>query len=220
MWEIKITSWTSSFRYPSLITALQPTLEVPPPSTVLGLINSAAGKHLDHHKITIGYYFKYGGLAIDLETIYQNEIGKGLGKRNYNLKKNVIKRQFLFDNALYMYVDDEQIVEYFQNPHHQLVLGRSNDLATVQHIKRVNMTENNCSSKIKGQVIPFFPYKLGGVIQPLAEYFNADIPRGAINVKPYSIISHLSNDFKTNITTHSTIIDGEEVDVYLHKFNF
>ncbi|WP_298938611.1 CRISPR-associated protein Cas5, partial [uncultured Dysgonomonas sp.] len=35
--RIKINSWTSSFRYPNLISGFQPTLEVPPVSTVMGL---------------------------------------------------------------------------------------------------------------------------------------------------------------------------------------
>jgi hypothetical protein len=52
----------------------QPTLDVPPISTVLGLINSAAGQYIKYSDILIGYYFEYGAKAIDLETIYQIEL--------------------------------------------------------------------------------------------------------------------------------------------------
>jgi len=34
VFRIDITSWTASFRYPNLISGVQPTLEVPPLSTI------------------------------------------------------------------------------------------------------------------------------------------------------------------------------------------
>ena len=73
-YRIQLSSWTASFRYPNLISGFQPTLDVPPISTVLGLINAAAGKYVDYSLLTIGYYFEYGAKAIDLETIYQIEL--------------------------------------------------------------------------------------------------------------------------------------------------
>ena len=42
IYRIEITSWTASFRYPNIISGYQPTLCVPPLSTVLGLINACA----------------------------------------------------------------------------------------------------------------------------------------------------------------------------------
>jgi CRISPR-associated protein Cas5t len=68
--RIKINSWTSSFRYPNLMSAFQPSLEVPPISTVMGLINAAAGFYLDNREIQIGYYFKYNCKSVDLEFHY------------------------------------------------------------------------------------------------------------------------------------------------------
>ncbi|MDR3217965.1 MAG: CRISPR-associated protein Cas5, partial [Dysgonamonadaceae bacterium] len=73
VFKIDITAWTSSFKYPNLISGFQPTLEVPPLSTVLGLINAAAGKYIQHRKLKIGYYFEFEAKQIDLETIYQIE---------------------------------------------------------------------------------------------------------------------------------------------------
>ena len=80
VFRIKITSWTSSFRYPNLISGFQPTLEVPPLSTVLGLIN-----------LQIGYYFEFGSKSIDLETIYQID-SNDKNKATNNAKSNVIQR--------------------------------------------------------------------------------------------------------------------------------
>jgi CRISPR-associated protein Cas5t len=84
-----IISWTASFRYPNLISGIQPTLEVPPLSTILGLINAAAGRYLEHKKLTIGYYFEFQNKAIDLETIYM--IDSNNGKSTNYAKSNVIR---------------------------------------------------------------------------------------------------------------------------------
>ena len=76
LYTIDLTSWTASFRYPNLISGFQPTLEVPPISTVLGLINAAAGRYIPHQQLTLGYYFQFETKCVDLETIYQIEIDK------------------------------------------------------------------------------------------------------------------------------------------------
>ena len=73
VFKIDITAWTSSFKYPNLISGFQPTLEVPPISTVLGLINAVAGKYIKHDKLKLAYYFEYEAKQTDLETIYQIE---------------------------------------------------------------------------------------------------------------------------------------------------
>ena len=69
VYRIKISSWTSSFRYPNIISGFQPTLLVPPISTVLGILNACAGKYIIHNELLLGYYFEYGGKSVDLETI-------------------------------------------------------------------------------------------------------------------------------------------------------
>src|SRR3989304_7516463 len=120
--RIKITSWTSSFRYPNLISAFQPTLEVPPLSTILGLINAAAGIYQHYHRLIIGYYFEYKIKATDLETIYQITIHDTQNYPLNKVKSNVINREFLYDCSLYIYAPDEQVTGYFKNPFYQLLL--------------------------------------------------------------------------------------------------
>ena len=102
VFRIKISAWTASFRYPNIISGYQPTLEVPPLSTILGLMNACAGRYLNHADMEIGYYFSYRSISNDLETIYQMEYDKGTAKKQ--VKSNVINRQFLFDNTLYIYI--------------------------------------------------------------------------------------------------------------------
>ena len=219
LYRIKLSSWTASFRYPNLISGYQPTLDVPPISTVLGLINAAAGKYIEHSHLRLGYYFEYEAKAIDLETIYQVEL-KVTKTRSYpsNITKaNVIKREFLYNCKLYIYLEDERIVEYLRSPFYPLVLGRSSDLVTVDSIDEVELTENTYPENISGQVIPFSGNYLPGEIQALPKYFTNTIPRSNIGTEPYSIISCKSGKIQNvQIKTYTDTINENEVDIYFH----
>jgi CRISPR-associated protein Cas5t len=222
-YKIEITSWTASFRYPNLISGFQPTLEVPPISTVLGLINAAAGNYQKYDQLKIGYYFEYEAKCVDLETIYQMD-GKN-GTTSNQAKSNVIRREFLYNNLLNIYLTDENIVDFFTNPVYPIVLGRMNDLATVKIFKdKVKLEEIKNPGKIQGQIIPFFPYQLSGQLQALPKYFTDTFPRKNIGTEPYSIINFNSNDnssVKSNITAYrDEVHDNKLVDIFIHQLNF
>jgi len=219
LFSIDIRSWTSSFRYPNLISGIQPTLEVPPISTVLGLINSAAGKYITYKRLTIGYYFEFQGKETDLETIYMIDSNKG--KATNYAKSNVLKREFLFDNLLRLYVTDEAIVDFLKSPAYSLVLGRMNDLASVDvaGIKLLDLEEVKFASKIKGQIIPFANNYLPGVIQALPKYFSNSIPRQNLGTESYSILNHNAK-VSSNLNAYRDNINGKEVDIYLHQIDF
>lgn len=217
LYSIDIRSWTSSFRYPNLISGIQPTLEVPPISTVLGLINAAAGHYVSYNHLTIGYYFEFQGKETDLETIYMIDSNKG--KATNNAKSNVIKRVFLFENLLRLYVTDEVIVNYFKSPVYSLVLGRMNDLAFVDGIKKVNLDQVKNANNIRGQIVPFANNYLPGVIQALPKYFTNTIPRQNIGTESYSILNHRAK-ISSNLNAFRDTINGKDVDIYLHQIDF
>ncbi len=217
LYSIDIRSWTSSFRYPNLISGIQPTLEVPPISTVLGLINAAAGHYVSYNQLTIGYYFEFQGKETDLETIYMIDSNKG--KATNNAKSNVIKREFLFENLLRLYVTDEVIVNYFKSPVYSLVLGRMNDLAFVDGIKKVNLDPVKNANNIRGQIVPFANNYLSGVIQALPKYFTDTIPRQNIGTESYSILNHRAK-ISSNLNAFRDTINRKDVDIYLHEIDF
>lgn len=219
LYRIKISSWTSSFRYPNIISGFQPTLDVPPVSTVLGIINACAGKYQEFDRLEIGYYFDYQAKAVDLETIYQVERHKEKGHPLNQVKPNIINREFLFDCRLFIYVKEEQLTHFFESPHYQLVMGRSNDLATIEEIKEIEAEEIRDAQKVKGQVIPLKGNYLPGVIQALPKYFTNTIPRNTLGTEAYTVISCHDRYVSTALTAYRDEIDGKEVDIYMHKIN-
>jgi len=216
--RIKLTSWTSSFRYPNIISGFQPTLEVPPVSTVLGLLNACAGKYLFHENLKIGYCFQYGGKNVDLETIYQFAVDDNGAPKN-DVKSNVIKREFLIDCTLYIYLQNNDLVDFFKHPYYPILLGRSNDLASVVAIDEVVLQEMCNATKIKGQVIPFEKNYLPGTIQALPKYFTDEVPRRTIGAEAYSIIPFESMDYPTQLTAYRDVVDGKEIDIYFHNIS-
>lgn len=218
-YRIKISSWTASFRYPNIISGYQPTLEVPPVSTVLGLINAAAGKYLPHKQLRLGYYFDYETKGVDLEIIYQIA-AHVKGYPESVAKSNVINREFLFDCRLFLYTDSKEIVEYFNYPYFSLLLGRSGDLATVHKPKQVELIESSNASNIKGQIVPFSNHFLAGLIQPLPQYFTDTVPRRNIGTEAYSVIPYHAKTSATSITAYTDVIDDKEIDIYFHQLNF
>jgi CRISPR-associated protein Cas5t len=215
IYRIKVSAWTSSFRYPNVISGYQPTLLVPPISTVLGLINACAGFYLKYDSLDIGYYFDYEAKAVDLETIYQIELNtKGIPKNQ--TKSNVLHREFLFNCRLFVYLADARIAEYFKHPFFQILLGRSNDLATIEEIRECDLAEVDHADKIKGQVIPFADNYLPGTVQALPKYFTDTLPRQNIGTEPYSVIPYDIPDFPTSLKAYSDFIDGREIDILMH----
>jgi len=213
--RIKLNSWTSSFRYPNLISGIQPTLEVPPVSTVMGLINAASGRYTENRQIEMGYYFDFKIKTIDLETIYQIKVND----RNYpenSVKSNVIQREFLYDCRLFLYLVDDELVNFFRQPAYQLLLGRSGDLAGIENIKEVELSEVQ-NARIGGQIVPFNGNYLPGQIQALPKYFSNSIPRQNIGTEPYSVISY-NNPVNSQITGFSSELEEFESDIFFHKF--
>jgi len=182
-YRIHITSWTASFRYPNLISGYQPSLIVPPLSTIYGLISSAMGDYISPYDIGLGYVFKFGSQTIDIETIYQIKI-----KSPLKSKQNIIRRQILFDNNLWLYIQNSLVAKTFLEPQFQLLLGRSNDLASVISVKEIELQELNELTALKGTTVPMGPVPLSAPIQALPIGFTNEIPRRGIGTRPFFLL--------------------------------
>lgn len=178
--RVLIEGWVTSFRYPAFISGFQPTLPVPPLSTIYGLISAAKGELVTPEDISIGYIFNHQGRAVDLETIYELS---GL-----NGKSNVIKREFLVDPEIYLYLDDLDYQDYFKKPHYPLLLGRSTDLVTIKEIKEVEL-EKESNTKLGKTILPLGTNGAFGTIQALPTHFTNTIPRKAVGTKPFILMN-------------------------------
>lgn len=218
VYRVAISSWTSSFRYPNIISGFQPTLLVPPISTVLGILNACAGRYIAHKQLTFGYYFDFEAKSVDLETIYQIETNDKNVPKN-QVKSNVIRREFLFNNRLFIYLTDHEWVDSFRSPYYPILLGRSSDLATIDSIEVIDIPEISNACKIKGQVVPVVGNYLPGTIQALPKYFSNTIPRNNIGTEAYSVIPYDAADIQTRLTAYRDTIDDIEVDIYFHHLD-
>ena len=183
VYRIHISGWTASFRYPNMISGFQPTLPVPPLSTINGLISAAMGRYFIVTTEQIAFTFFYRGKATDLETIYQ------MRRSLKGIKSNVIKREFLYDTDLFLYTDSRAIAESFHCPKYQLLLGRSGDLAMVNGIRSMNPVPKPVLTDLKGTVVPFGAGRLPAPIQALSVAFSDTLPRQNLLTRPYYILA-------------------------------
>ncbi len=187
IYKISLSSWTASFRYPNIVSGVQPSLKAPPLSTIFGLISAAKGDlyHPDE-MLKLGYYFNYDTSAWDVETIYQKEHQTNSGN------SNIVKRELFFYCQLYLYTNTKEVSDYFKNPVFPLLLGRSGDLARVDKITEMETDEIDVLSNIRGTIIPFKKHQIPAPIQALPICFSDEIPRKSQQTIPFYIVdSHI-----------------------------
>ena len=179
--RVLIESWTTSFRYPTFISGFQPTLPVPPLSTLYGMISACKGIIVTPSDVSIGYLFECESKAVDLETIYELE---GL-----KAKSNVVKREFLVNPKLYLYLDNVEYKTYFKRPYYPILLGRSSDLAVIREIKEVELKKRE-NVKLGKTILPMDVKGAFGTIQALPTHFTDTIPREAVGTRPFILMDN------------------------------
>ena len=179
--RVIIKSWTSTFRYPTFQSGYQPTLPLPPISTILGLLSAAKGDIVTLKDVGfLGFMFFSKGKGLDIEKTYY------LSEKT--VTTDVIKREILVDNILYLYLPEEW-AEYLRKPKYQLLLGRSCDLATVDELKSVKLNEKE-NVRIKNTLVPLDIPNATGVVHALpVEFDYTTIPRRAKIVRPFILVT-------------------------------
>ncbi len=187
--RVKITGMVSSFRNPLFISGAQPTLEVPPPSTILGVISAVVGRIVKPDEICFGYVFLYKDKGEDLELIYELSL-----KEKLKAKSNVIRRGFLTFPELYLYVANIDFEEYFKKPAFPILLGRTQELAKIEEIKKVKLMKKS-PVKFGKTVVPLNFKGISGAIVALPMYFDYSPhePRKAKMIQPFVVLSRFIN---------------------------
>jgi len=175
-----IKGWTASWRFPFL-AVVQPTLPVPAPSTIYGILSAVAGKPVGLDVTLVGFVASSHGKAEDLEWIYQ------VGEEGKIEKTNVIKREFLYAPELYLYTTNLNMAGYFDSPCYPLLLGRSCDLARLVETRVLDLSPVE-EAEFRDTLLP---YPWAGVAAPVVALpmaFTDTVPRKAIAVRPFYII--------------------------------
>jgi len=213
--RIYIRGWTASFRYPAFISGFQPTLPVPPLSTIYGLLSAAKGELIRPSDTKVGFVFQSQGRAVDLEAIYE------LHDTPLRANTNVVKRELLYEPELFLYVGDIAFVDHFRPPCYPLLLGRSTELAMVVKSEPFELEERS-NVRIGGSIFPFnADSRVTGILQALPTHFTDEIPRRAVGTRPFCIVeTDFSGKVKTKRALHyerSIYYDAEnDWGVYMH----
>lgn len=200
-----LSGWTASFRYPMFISGFQPTIPVPPLSTIYGILSAAKGEIVGPNETGVGYVFFSEDKFTDIETIY--EIAD-----NLKAKSNIAKRELLFNPRLYLYIQDINMIHYLKKPRYQLLLGRSSDICMIEDISLVELQESVTNIRVGKTILPFPMEGVNGVIQALPTYFTDEIPRKAQGTRVFCIMDEMIEHSGENFFYDSDYDWG----VYIH----
>jgi len=212
MIRVILKSWTASFRHPTFQLGHQPTLPVPPLSTIQGILSSAKGDIVYFEKDVpfLGYVFKSEGMGVDLERIYV------LGKP----ERDVIRREVLFNASLYLYLPDEW-EKYFRKPVFQLLLGRSSDIAMVKSIKKIELVKRT-DVPVGGTVVPL-DSGLPGIVYSLpVEFDYSTVPRKTKSVMPFIVLPFPESSIEKKQQTYNgrLFYDPDiEIGIWMYSFS-
>ncbi len=188
-WRVVVCAYTASFRPPG-IAGYQPTLPVPPLSTVYGLIAAALGRDADPRSVWVGYRFTCAAQATDIETIIKFVQGKPERNKLTGWVESLpVQREFLYDARLTLYIPaTEELARAFRAPHYPLLLGRSQDVAYVESLERTEL-EPVSSGEVEGVLLPLPPLVNGRVwVYSLPTYLPTHPPRKPLAVKPFQVV--------------------------------
>uniref|UniRef100_A0A7C4QT92 CRISPR-associated protein Cas5 n=1 Tax=Schlesneria paludicola TaxID=360056 RepID=A0A7C4QT92_9PLAN len=171
-----------SFRYPHFLIGRQPTFDMPPPSTIFGHVASALGtwprfplsfayvfhkrsrgSDLEHQHIITGAAGKFPGDLVDPlwrpPSLPQGkQPAKKLTKPRLLQKSTEATvqphaRDFLFDVTLELYLDPVALGDAFRSPVFTVVLGRSQDLASVRRVELLELQRAD-SGYVERTILP------------------------------------------------------------------
>lgn len=180
--KITLEAPVVSFRHPHFLVGRQPTFDMPPPSTILGAVASAVGSwpaepvdfayvfraacrasDLEHQQILTRTSGKFPGNVVDplwRPPVAQPGSKSSRGKVQPRLLEKTTEalvqphvRDFLFDAVLELYLEPASLATAFRSPAFTMVLGRSQDLASVRRIEEVSL-EPATSGYVEHTILP------------------------------------------------------------------
>ncbi len=128
--KVVMRGTVTSFRYPHFIQGVQPTYEMPPPSTLYGHLCSATGQTEPLDDLEFAIHFTYASKQRDIEHTHLSIP---------YIQANPFQRELLFFPRLTLYIAPLHYLEAFRAPVYPVVLGRSQDLMAYESVEIVTL---------------------------------------------------------------------------------
>ncbi len=147
--RVKVAAPVTSFRHPFFVVGVQPSFDIPPPSTIHGHCASALGHWPDPATFFFGVHFTYRSKVRDLEHQHITSalpgrsktmvpVAGGQVRATTEITVQPVVREMLFGAELTLYLDRE-VGRAFRAPVYPMILGRSQDLAEVLEVEDVTL---------------------------------------------------------------------------------
>lgn len=206
---------TASFRPPGMSAGYQPTLPIPPLSTVYGLLAAATGQDVSPERVWVGYRFRYDAEAEDLEKILLfSSGGTSWDPKMGQVRSMPIQRQFVVHAELHLYVPSEEwLWRALHTPRYPLVLGRSQDVATVDCLEEVDLQPAQ-EGEVEGVLMPFPTPGVQSFVYNLPTYLPTYPPRRPLAVKPFQLVRQRQRVRRSDALLYQEPMEGLLVPVY------
>jgi CRISPR-associated protein Cas5t len=157
---------------------------------VYGLLSAAAGEDVSPERVWVGYRFHAEAEAEDLEKILLfSATGTSWDATTGQVRSMPIRRQFLVNPVLHLYVPAEEwLWKALWTPHYPLLLGRSQDVATVEALEEAELTPAQ-EGEVEGILLPFPTPGVQSLVYNLPTYLPTYPPRRALSVKPFQLVT-------------------------------
>jgi hypothetical protein len=207
------------------VKSIMPTMDVPPYTTILGILGNIIGRELNPKETKrIGFVFEYDKKGIDLEKLesYTLDSKKNILKRNTGAT-NPTQREFLIRPKLHLYLENVVLFEeHFIEPFNIPSLGRSQDVAWLETLENgkqytIVSAEEVEQGIVCNTLLPFPQEGANGVIIPLVEYYEntqLGLFRKAIKINQYQIVS------KPALVKQSSLFrvsNRDDLVIYMHS---
>lgn len=131
--KLTITGTFAHFKIPAY-SKYQRSYEIPPISTVVGMLKNLYGDDISDFKL--GYTINYKSKALDATTIYKE---LDVTEKSFKDKKRFITDlcfiEYLYDVEMYIYTDINREIKLKDT----LVLGKTNCLGTLSKVEEVEL---------------------------------------------------------------------------------
>lgn len=172
--HIRLEGFSATYPYPFLKSGTQLTMPLPPFSSIFGNLSACAGRPVGPSETAIAVEFRSRGTGIDLETTRRLKTDKTHGKLSRNPELGIAKREFHVAPQLDLYLTATEMESIFLRPVAVPCLGRSQDLAWITIVRRIELVPVD-SGQLGPTLVPFPNPQVGGLISPpLADYFRND----------------------------------------------